>query len=380
VRVLFLTDRLSELGGADHHLRHVIGWAADEGWDPRVACGRVTSQAGLNGVPVHVIRALGSTAADPRLEGLSDLLEGADVVHVQNVMNPLALAAATATGRAVVTVQDHRVFCPGPGRTLPSGERCREAMGDTPCARCLPDRAYRRRLLRLTADRLEALAGARLVVLSDFMAEELRAVGLASTVIPPWVAAGPPRDAPGDALLLGGRLVRHKAPLGAWEAWRRAGRPLPLRVAGAGAAADRMAGATLLGWLDQEALEGELRGARALLFPARWQEPFGILGVQALAQATPVVVSDVAGTRAWSDRGCIRVPPGDEEGFARAIRDLCDDPVAAQALGEEGRGMVAGRFNRFELTTRLRAVYRRAAAPATPPRADAGGEALKTRP
>ena len=49
-------------------------------------------------------------------------MAAADVVHVQNVMNPTALTRLVSSGRAVVTVQDHRVFCPGPGRTPPDRE------------------------------------------------------------------------------------------------------------------------------------------------------------------------------------------------------------------------------------------------------------------
>jgi len=103
------------------------------------------------------------------------------------------------------------------------------------CAQCLPDRAYRERMVELTDARRKAVGGARLVVLSRYMAEELAAAGLpGAQVIPPWVEAPAGEPEPGNAFLLAGRLVAHKAPLDAWQAWRRAGCGLPLRVAGAG--------------------------------------------------------------------------------------------------------------------------------------------------
>ena len=362
VRILYLADRLSVRGGADLHLLDVIRWAAERGHRVTVACGR--REAGAvppPGVEVVTVRGLAAAVASgARLGGLDALLDRAELVHVQNVMNPVALRAAAATGRAVVTVQDHRLFCPGPGRTLPGGAPCRELPADGTCAACLADAAYRERMLALTAARLKAVRGARLVVLSRYMARELAAAGHpGAAVVPPVVEAVPERrrDA-GRAFLLGGRLVRHKAPLDGVRAWELAGRPLPLRVAGEGPLAAALGGVEHLGWLDREALRRELGRARALLFPARWQEPFGILGVEALGVGTPVIVADSGGTEEWSGAGCLRVAAGDVAAMAEAVRRLAADPGLALELGEAGRRLVAERFAPAAVWPRLEAVYR----------------------
>ena len=360
VRILYLSDRLSLRGGADQHLLQVLSWAAGAGHRVAVAAGRIE-----RGVPLPAAvaceehRELASReAAGPRGQRLARLLADADVVHCQNLMNPAALAAAATTGRAVVTIQDHRVFCPGPGRTLPDGSRCRTTMSADACAGCLPDRAYRERLLAVTEARRAALAGARLVVLSRYMADELAAAGLpGAQVIPPWVEASTAEPEPGDAFLLAGRLVAHKAPLDAWQAWRRAGCGLPLRVAGAGPLEPQLEGAERLGWLAPAALARELHGSRALLLAARWQEPFGMVGIEALAQATPVIAAVSGGTGEWADAGCLRVEAGDVEAMAGAIAVLAADPDRAVALGREGRAMVAERFARARIEQRLRALY-----------------------
>ena len=44
-----------------------------------------------------------------------------------------------------------------------------------------------------------------------------------------------------------------------------------------------------------------------------------MLGVEALAEGTPVVVSDTGGTREWSDAGCVPVRGGDVSAMAGAI-------------------------------------------------------------
>ena len=100
-----------------------------------------------------------------------------------------------------------------------------------------------------------------------------------------------------------------------------------------------------------------LRRARALLFPSRWQEPFGILGVQSLAQGTPVIVADSGGTGEWSDQGCLAVPAGDVGAMAEALSRLEAEPALALDLGRRGRAMVATRFSRRVVEEGLRRLY-----------------------
>jgi len=347
MRLLFVTDRLSFEGGADHHLRQVVEMAHSAGHDVCLATGTVRhGTPPPTGARLVTVRGLASPVDAPgRLEGFDQLLAAADVVHLQNVMNPTALRRAVEGGRSVVTVQDHRVFCPGPGRTLPDRRPCVRLMANEACADCLPDESYRRRLLQLTEERRTALVGSRLVALSSYMADELSAAGLDDTqVIPPWVEVDnrPPKK--GDRFVIGGRLVRHKAPDEAWKAWKAAATGLPLLVAGTGPLEHELHGAEPLGWLAKKSLYRTLRAARALIFPGRWQEPFGILGIEALAAATPVVVATGGGTADWSDAGCLRVAAGDIGALADALTRLADEPETASRLGIEGRDMVAEKF------------------------------------
>jgi len=363
VRVLYLTDRLSDRGGADHHLDQVIGASVAAGH--RVTMGYGRDEGGLrvpDGVKLHRVRGLSSMVESSRLAGLGRLLADADVVHAQNIMNPAALAAVVGRGRAVVTVQDHRVFCPGPGKTLPDGAACDSAMADAICSDCLPDAAYRFRTLELTRRRLAALPGATIVALSRYMAEELEKVGMAGAlVIPPWVEIGPERLEAGAHFLLGGRLVAHKGIVDGWRAWSSAGRPLPLAVAGSGPLESELVGAEHRGWLDSEDLRHTLRRSRALLFPTRWQEPFGMLGLEALAQGTPVVVADSGGTTDWSGSGCLHVPPGDVPSMTAAIERLARDPEFALDLGRAGQAAIGEVFVRDRIAPMLDELYRRVA-------------------
>ncbi|MFT4976541.1 MAG: glycosyltransferase involved in cell wall biosynthesis [Myxococcota bacterium] len=358
MRLLSVTDRLSLRGGADLHLRDVLTAAAARGAAVTLACGRIDADAQPPpGVRVVVVRGLSRMVADHRrLSKLAPLLEQAEVVHTQNIMNPVALAQISATGRAIVTVQDHRVFCPGPGKTMPDGSVCQGPMEEARCTACLPDADYRRAVLALTCARRDALRGARLVVLSQYMADELAAVGLpGAAVIPPWIPVSEGARGPGAFFVLGGRLVSHKDSVRAWRAWDAAGRTLPLVIAGEGPLEAELEGTERRGWLGREALQTLLSQARALLFPTRWQEPFGILGAEALACGTPVICVLSGGMTDWAGEGCIHAE-SDEE-MVEAIRALAAAPGHAVALGAAGRAAIRARFAEAELSARLWTLY-----------------------
>lgn len=336
LRLLVATDRLSDRGGADHHLLDLLhALARRPEVRLRVAAGRLgPGQPTPPAVPVEVVPLLAGRRGGG--EALDRELAQADAVWAQNVVEPEVLAHLVAHGRTTVTVQDHRVYCPGPGRTLPEGDRCLPPPEVAPCHRCLPDDALRGQRVGLTRARTQALRGARLVVLSRFMRDELALAGLpGAAVLPPWVVPGPPRLDAGQGWVLAGRLVRHKAPELAFAAWAQAGGRL--MVAGEGPVG-APPGAEALGWCDRGRLREVLRGARALLFPAAWQEPWGLVGVEALAEGVPVVAVVRGGMADWAGPGVI--PVHDAAGMAEAMRRLHDDPQGALDLGEQGRSRV----------------------------------------
>jgi glycosyltransferase involved in cell wall biosynthesis len=132
-----------------------------------------------------------------------------------------------------------------------------------------------------------------------------------------------------------------------------------LVVAGSGPAESELHGTDRKGWLEATELRRMLRKARALIFPSRWQEPFGMLGIEALAEGTPVVVVESGGTNDWSETGCTVVPQGDLPAMTVAIERLGDDPDTALRLGRAGQRAVKKRFSRALLEPRLQEIYRR---------------------
>ena len=154
-------------------------------------------------------------------------------------------------------------------------------------------------------------------------------------------------DAPDGHVAFVGRLTDQKRPDVAIRVARAAG--LPIRLGGTidvGNPAyfeDRVRpllgpDATYLGPVD-DARKGELlRGARALLFPIDWPEPFGLVMIEAMACGTPVV--------AW-DRG--------------SVREVVEDGVTGFVVASEAEAVAAlariGRIDRAEVRRRFEARF-----------------------
>ncbi len=359
MRVLHLADRLTDRGGAYTWMLGVLEALAED-HDVRLVVGE---NDGAVAPPCTVDVRPGLEAREAEPVDLDDLVLdfAPDVVHVHNVMNPVVLEWAASRRDALLTVQDHRFFCPTRGKWTLAGEVCRRPMMREVCASCFEDQAYFRGVHALTERRLLAARRLPLTVLSRYMREELVAAGAPPRrvhVVPPFVHRLDPGAAPSGppCVLFVGRLVEAKGVRDAVAAWRRSGVDLPLVVAGTGplraeltAQAGRGEGPELEvpGWVERDRLPGLYRRARALLLPSRWQEPFGIVGIEALSFGVPVVAWESGGVGEWHPGpGLVRW--GDVEALARALADAVHRRVA-----------LPPRFDREEAMGRLVALYGR---------------------
>lgn len=78
--------------------------------------------------------------------------------------------------------------------------------------------------------------------------------------------------------------------------------------------------------------------ADCLLFPPVWEEPFGLVPLEAMACGTPVVTTGTGGQAALlaHERDCLVVPPGDDAALAAAVERLAADPALRRRLVEAG--------------------------------------------
>jgi glycosyltransferase involved in cell wall biosynthesis len=361
MRILHLADRLPGRGGAYTCMRGIV-----DGLAPHHEQALVVGERGEDGdreLPARVVVRAGleaRTALQVELDGVvADFAP--DVVHVHNLMNPAVLEWAASRRGTLLTVQDHRYFCPTRGKWTLAGERCRRPMSREVCASCFEDPAYFGDVLALTERRLAAVRRLPLSVLSRYVREELVAAGVPAEsvhVVPPFVTdldVEAPADGP-PLVLFVGRLAEAKGVREAVKAWRRSGVELPLVLAGTGplraeleaeAAREKVPPLEVLGWVERERLSSLYARAAAVLLPSRWQEPFGIVGIEALSFGVPVVAWESGGVGEWHP-GPGLVHWGDVPGLARAL---------AKHAGR--RLLLLPRFERDEAIGRLTALYAR---------------------
>ena len=384
--ILHLHDRLSARGGADRHLLgvldHLQGRFAthllagrDDGSLPENERTRIGPWGLLKGLARGGLNKRGAQVAKNKLE--KSLFEkGPALIHIHNVMDPGLLDIVDIAVPAVITVQDHRFFCPGLGKLKPDGAICLSTFVDKFCLDCFEDADYGMRVIELTKARLRALSKMKAVlVLSRYMAGELEAAWQAQGIAPPPVKVIPPfvhgfqplpRSRPGDYHLMASRLVKRKGVEVALDAAELV--DLPLYIAGDGPMRRRVKQAAresggkvrFMGWADRESMARLLAGARSLWLPSLWAEPFGIAGLEALAAGVPVVASQVGGVSDWLDDGMsgFLVPPGDVVALSAAAGRLEDEPGLAGEMGRAGAAGVARDFAAGPLMDKLIQVYR----------------------
>jgi len=90
------------------------------------------------------------------------------------------------------------------------------------------------------------------------------------------------------------------------------------------------------------------KNADVVAFPSMWQEPFGLVGIEAMANSKPVVAFNVGGVRQWleNDKNGILVPERDTKAFAKALDTLATDVQKRNQLGNYAKEFVEKHFTK----------------------------------
>ncbi|MBP9749834.1 MAG: glycosyltransferase family 4 protein [Candidatus Pacebacteria bacterium] len=182
----------------------------------------------------------------------------------------------------------------------------------------------------------------RVLVVSEYMRAMLARQGIRSVCIPNAVAL--PRSVPLDpaskTILYAGRLEKLKGLDYLLDALPVVCAKVPearLVVVGTGTytkelrqRAEQLGVTDRIAWIghvSQDALNEYYASAALVVMPSVWPEPFGKVGVEAMAVGRPVVACDVGGVQEWlSDEVTgFLVPPKDADALARRITQLLSD-------------------------------------------------------
>lgn len=348
MRIVHGARTLDRIGGAEAHLLDLASAQAARGDEVTIVHGgNGMTPAGVTGV---------RAGADDELPAL---IAGCspDVVHLHG--EPFSLAAETAVqsgNRVVRSLHDLSFGCATGEHWFRNGRLCERAHGAgcvegilvRGCAHRIDLRPSLRRL-REVGRRLPLQRGAHgTVVYSEYARSVAIQNGIEADrcrAIPYFVdrAPAPPPPPTGGTVAFVGRIVGRKGLDVLIEALAAAAGWDELVVVGDGwdrSRCERL-GASLAGrvrfagWLDKAGVADTLSRARLVAVPSRWPEPFGIVGIEAMAAGRPVVASGVGGIPEWLDDGetGFAVAPGDVAALTAGLERLLADDALAARLG-----------------------------------------------
>jgi glycosyltransferase involved in cell wall biosynthesis len=275
---------------------------------------------------------------------------------------------------ALIEVHNRPEIALSLARRLPQAKVCLFLHNDPLTMRAARTPAQRARLL----DRL-----ARIVTVSDFLRRRLLD-GIAApparmpAILPNCIdlADLPPPAAQREKLILFvGRVVPEKAPdvfvaacaaaLSCLPGWTadiigadRFRHDSPdtgfVRTVRAAAAA---AGVRLLGYRDHPDTLAAMARAAIVVMPSRWQEPFGLTALEAMASGAALVCSPRGGLPEVAGDAAVYADPDDPLAVAAAILALATDPARRAALAAAGRRR-AQRFDLSDAVAMLHALRR----------------------
>lgn len=363
--LLLLTPRWARDGGIATHVAATAQALAAAGVAVEVVAGELDSAERPPGVRVHEAPLLMQRDATPaeRLGPAAEL--DFEVAHLHQLEDPDLVPALRRRAPVAVSVHGYAA-CPSTVYYFRPGHECSRAQGPgcipnlalRGCAHMLDPRplphAYRRAGRAARALREADLA----ISYSSAVDRHLAANGVARRRIVPLFATAEPPAAPvaevPRRVVFAGRIVPSKG----LATLIRAARDVQAEIVVCGdgwqlGAMRRLASrlgvaerVDFRGWLAPADLAVELARAAVLAFPSLWPEPFGLVGIEALAAGTPVVASATGGIEDWLVAGVsgLLFAPGDAAGLAARLRELLADDERRRQMGEAGRADVAERF------------------------------------
>lgn len=392
--VLLGTPLWGRNGGVGTHVRASAELLVEQGLRVMVLAARVDPAESLPGVTVYRSPELFNSQASMDVR-LGDALSfRPEVIHLHQLDDPEIVATMRTSAPVVVSAHAYTACTSGVHYFRP-GQECQRAHGPgcvtnlaaRGCAhvrnpRPLPA-SYRQATRGLDALRRADLA----VAYSSSVDRHLATNGVARRAVVPLFATMAPRQGSGHAarrrVVFAGRIVKPKG----LDILIRAARSVEAEfvVCGDGlqlAAMRRLARrlgvqqrVCFRGWLSAELLAQELANASVVAVPSLWPEPFGLVGIEALAAGRPVIGSATGGIGDWLEDGVtgLCVEPGDVRGLARALEELLANPERQRAMGAAGRELVASRFSPRQHVAALLEGYRAARSTWCSERGEEGG-------
>jgi glycosyltransferase involved in cell wall biosynthesis len=394
VRILACLDTWGLIGGSERYALAALAELGARGHDVRIVCGEdrrasfaEAPAATVTEIPVYSARKPPRAALDPLRRAVDEAAP--EVAFLLTCRSPAAFRVVLDRAPVVRFVQDHTLFCPSLNKVREDGEVCTRPLGlvclehyflREGCTGYKPA-LHSNRLVDPIKELRDKLAELRLaqraralLVASEYMRGELVQAGCSAERVirlpyftrsngehsenalpeptraflaqhPEPLVLAPARltlpDKGVDFLLTALGLLRQpfaaviagEGPARAWLEAKARDEGLAARV-------------HFAGWLGEGALEEAYARARVVVCPSVWNEPFGLVGLEAMAHAKPAVAFAVGGIPEWlrdGETGYL-APRKNVAALASGIERLLVDGALASRLGAAGRARLEREF------------------------------------
>ena len=279
------------------------------------------------------------------------LLESADFVIIHNIIAPEFLKTLPA-GKTFFFAHDHNIYCQRHHYYTPVGRKnCHRKFNKLVCKLCS--------LGRNAAPPLEEYRKLPALVLSDFMAENLRKNGFDKVIkLPPFIKTSPQEHSfmPDGILriLFLGQLIRGKGADLMLKVLAKLDIPFTCTIAGDGNDRAMLENMVLKYDLQDKVHfagfvsdpEELWQNSDVFFFPIRWQEPFGLVCLEAMAHGVPVVAFDLGGVREYLSPACgMLIPEKNIAGAAEKLSQFYFAPELLTSFGEKSLQIAENKFS-----------------------------------
>ena len=301
-----------------------------------------------------------------------------DVVHLRmflSQLSPLILPALRDVP-TLLHVVNYQLICPLNTKVLPDGSACVQRAGAV-CQRHGCVSTLGRARFAVQRRMWSAWSGAVDVVVanSGWTARRLVADGIdvEGSVAYGIAPLGPrPPLSPVPTVAFVGRLFRKKGTdvlVRAMRAVREAVPDARLRIIGDGPERARLErlvrelsledAVEMLGFVSRSEIATTLGDAWVQVVPSVWEEPFGMVTIEAMMRATAVVASNTGGPSEVVRHGetGLLVPPSDAGALAAAIVTLLRDRALAERMGATAWEIARREFTEQAMMDRVLSLY-----------------------
>jgi glycosyltransferase involved in cell wall biosynthesis len=378
VSVMLVTPLWGRNGGVATHVQTSAEALARHGFEVHVLTAQINSGDPPPGVTLHHRPQLLERGASPQSR-LGDFTSPSpSVIHIHQRDDPEMVGLLRRSAPVVISAHGYpgcssgvHYFSPGHECTRAHGPGCVPNLLVRGCAHTRYPRTLPAKYMNVSRG-LAALRQADLAVsYSSTVDRHLAVNGLTRRAIVPCFPTIPTSSAEPVTrrVVFAGRVEQPKGVAVLIQAAREVEGEFVICGGGRQLEAMRTLAARLgvearirfTGWLEPDALADELAAASVVVVPSLWPEPFGLVGIEALAAGRPVIASATGGILDWLEDGVgLRVRPGEVSELVRALDQLLSNPERGRAMGATGRRLVAERFSPERHVEALTDAYRRA--------------------